>query len=107
MAEPNVLRSRNKRGKDEAKPAGMFQEKAQSVAKRACWNVPRGSQEGSIKSILECSRRGLRAWHQKCAGVESVAPRALSKFQECGVKSENGRRGASRWFSNSMSKSGG
>jgi len=66
--EPNVLRSRNKSGKDEAKPAGMFQEKVQSVAKRACWNVPRESQEGSIKSILECSRRGLRAWHQKSVG---------------------------------------
>ena len=87
MVEPNVLRSRNKRGKDQAKPSGLFQEKAQSVAKRACWNAPRENQEGSIKSILECSRRRLRAWHQKCAGVESVAPRALSKFPQCRVKS--------------------
>jgi hypothetical protein len=53
------------------------------VASREHWKFQKKVKRvaGCIKSILECSRRRLRAWHHKCAGVKSVASKALSKFQ--------------------------
>jgi hypothetical protein len=56
----------------------MFQEKVQSVATRACWNVPRESQEGSIKSLrFGKSKRKLREWQQERVGMFQAKVRGV------------------------------